>query len=152
MDSRARREVDNSAAPTANFLQARTTALSTTLIKRFENILATSLDETDINGNPVTPALTDTAMQQMQLEVDATALVKAAEEIMTLTRSMKEIWLFGALNTIKSDDEKAQMEEKERKLAEDARAVREGMDAFLKIYPHIRKKEEAMAVESNEHG
>jgi hypothetical protein len=46
------------------------------------------------------------------------------------------------LNTIKSDEERAQMEEKERRLAEDARVVREGMETFLKSYPHIRPKEE----------
>jgi Surfeit locus protein 5 subunit 22 of Mediator complex len=141
MDSRTRREGDSSISPSAKFLQARITALSAILIKRFENILAVALDETDQNGQPVPPVLTDTAMQQMQLDVDSTALVRAAEEIMVLTRSMKETWLFGGLKTIKSDEEKVWMAERERRLNEDTKIVREGMEEFLKGYPRARPKE-----------
>lgn len=140
MDSRTRREGDPSTSPSAKFLQARITALSTILIKRFENILAVALDKTDQNGQPVPPALTDIAMQQMQLDVDSTALVRAAEEIMVLTRAMKETWLFGGLSTIKSDEEKAELAEKERILDEDTKVVREGMKEFLKRCPHVRPK------------
>jgi Surfeit locus protein 5 subunit 22 of Mediator complex len=129
---------DPSTGHSAMFLQARITALSTTLIRLFENILAVSLDESDVNGQTIPPTLTDTAIQQMQLEVDSTALIGAAEDIMVLTRSLKGMWLFGGLNTIKSDEERAQMEEREKKLAEDTRAVREGMEEFLKRYAHVK--------------
>lgn len=143
MASQGRPQLDASTAPSARFLQARITALSTTLIKRFENILAVALDETDMNGQPVAPALTDTAMQQLQLEVDSTALVKAAEEIMMLTRNLKEIWLFGELNTIKSDEKRERMEREERELAEEERKVRWEMHEWLKGYSHVRAKEAA---------
>ena len=96
-----------------------------------------------MNDQPVAPALTDTAMQQLQLEVDSTALVKAAEEIMMLTRSLKEMWLFGELHTIKSDEERKRMEREERELAEEERKVRWEMDQWLKEYPHVRVKEAA---------
>ena len=152
MASKARVQADASTAPSAKFLQARITALSTTLIKRFENILAVALEETDMNDQPVAPALTDTAMQQLQLEVDCTALVKAAEEIMMLTRSLKEIWLFGGLNTIKSDEEREKMEKEEKELAEEERRVRWEMDEWLKRYPHARAKEEITVGVEEAHG
>ena len=150
MASQARNQPDATASSSARFVQARITALSTTLIKRFENMLAVALDETDINDQPVTPALTDTAMQQLQLEVDSTALVKAAEEIMMLTRTLKEIWLFGGLNTIKSDEEREEMEREERELVEEERVVARGLDEWLKKYPHVRGEEEVK--ESTEDG
>ncbi len=144
MTSQARAQQDASACPNARFMQARITALSTSLIKRFENILAIALDETDMNDRVVAPALTDTAMQQLQLGVDSAALVKAAEEIMMLTRSMKEIWLFGGLNTIKSDDGRQEREREEREMVEEEERVREGMEAWLKRYPHVGSKAAAV--------
>ena len=39
-------------------------------------------------------------MQQLQLQVDSAELVRAAEEVMVLTRGLKELWVFGGLDTV----------------------------------------------------
>ena len=144
----ARREQASDAIPTAKFLQARITALSTTMIKRLENIFAVALDPTKTNASTTNgaelssdaslpPSLTDTSVQQFQLEVDSTALVRAAEEIMMLTRTMKEIWLFGGLDTLTKDHEGEKDSESEalrKKMDEDVKVVEEGFKRFLEKY------------------
>ncbi|KAJ9605337.1 hypothetical protein H2200_009994 [Cladophialophora chaetospira] len=130
------------AVPTAKFLQARITALSTTLIKRLENIFAAALDDAPTQtaaGNPsAPPSLTETSVQQFQLDVESTAVIRAAEEIMMLTRTMKEIWLFGGLDTLAADhggkDMNGQNEAAQKKMAEDVRIVEEGFRKFLAKY------------------
>ena len=97
--------------PTARYLQARIDLLTSTLIKRMEAILSTSLDEDD---NPI-PSVTSTANAQLQVNVETQALIRAAEDIMLLTRSMKEVWLFGGLGTVK-EGEVAEREEKEKSI------------------------------------
>ena len=86
---------------------ARITYLSNTLIKRigniFEEALANDPASTESTTQDGVVAHTTTAMQQFQLDVESTALVRAAEEIMVLTRSMKDFWLFGSLDTLTSD-------------------------------------------------
>ena len=137
---------------------ARITALSTTMIKRLENIFAVALDEDraksaaaaaaatatgaetadatmPTSSDPsLPPSLIDTSTQQFQLDVESTALVRAAEEIMMLTRTMKEIWLFGGLDTLTKDNDKDKNPENEalrKKMDEDVRVVEEGFKRFL---------------------
>ncbi|KIW99144.1 uncharacterized protein Z519_00807 [Cladophialophora bantiana CBS 173.52] len=129
---------------TAALHPARITALSTTLIKRLENILAAALDDTagqtaaGTGNPPAPPSLIDTAVQQFQLEVESTAIVRAAEEIMMLTRTMKEIWLFGGLDTLAGDhdgrDRNGQDEAARRKMEEDVKVVEAGFKKFLEKY------------------
>ncbi|KAK5043557.1 hypothetical protein LTR84_011417 [Exophiala bonariae] len=125
------------AAPSAKFLQARITALSTTMIKRLENIFAVALGP-EGNADPsLPPTLTDTSVQQFQLEVESNAIIHAAEEIMMLTRTMKEIWLFGGLDTLTADhddNKKDEEEEKRKRLNEDVKAVEAGFKRFLERY------------------
>jgi hypothetical protein len=121
---------------------ARITALSTTLIKRLENIFAVALDDTTtqtLSGTaPPPPSLTETSAQQFQLNVESTAVIRAAEEIMMLTRSMKEIWLFGGLDTLDSDragkDVDGHDEDAQKKMEEDVRIVEQGFRKFLEKY------------------
>ncbi|MCJ1316735.1 hypothetical protein MMC15_002056 [Xylographa vitiligo] len=62
------------------------------LLRRFENIIALA---------PIsTPSLTPTAVETYQMEVETAALVRAAEDILALTRALKEAWLFGRLDTL----------------------------------------------------
>ena len=75
-----------------------------------EAILSISLDDDD---NPI-PSVTSTANAQLQVNVETQALIRAAEEIMLLTRSMKEVWLFGGLGTVK-DGEEAEKEDNDRR-------------------------------------
>jgi hypothetical protein len=86
---------------------ARITYLSNTLIKRIGNIFEEALTNDPASTESTTwdgvVTHTTTAMQQFQLDVESTALVRAAEEIMVLTRSMKDFWLFGSLDTLTSD-------------------------------------------------
>jgi hypothetical protein len=86
---------------------ARITYLSNTLIKRIGNIFEEALTNDPASTESTTQdgvvTHTTTAMQQFQLDVESTALVRAAEEIMVLTRSMKDFWLFGSLDTLTSD-------------------------------------------------
>jgi hypothetical protein len=116
---------------------ARITALSTTLIKRLENILAVALDSsaghTAGGDAPAPPSLTDTSVQQFQLDVESTAVVRAAEEIMMLTRTLKEIWLFGGLDTLAAHPT-AQEDATQKKTSDDLRVVEEGFQRFLKKY------------------
>jgi len=142
MASAVKREAASDAVPTAKFLQARITALSTTLIKRLENIFAVALDETGPQtaaGNAAAPpSLTETSVQQFQLNVESTAVVRAAEEIMVLTRTMKEIWLFGGLDTLAEDhdgkDINGQDDAAQKKMEENVRIVEEGFKRFLEKY------------------
>jgi hypothetical protein len=89
---------------TSSMQAARITYLSNTLIKRigniFEEALANDPASTETTSQNGAPSHTTTAMQQFQLDVESTALVRAAEEIMVLTRSMKDVWLFGGLDTL----------------------------------------------------
>ncbi|OAL38597.1 hypothetical protein AYO20_02247 [Fonsecaea nubica] len=148
MEQTPKREAASDAVPTAKFLQARITALSTTLIKRLENILAVALDDTAAQSAaasagtanaPAPPSLTDTAVQQFQLDVESTAIVRAAEEIIMLTRTMKEIWLFGGLDTLKDDHEGQDVNGQDKaairlKMEEDVKVVEEGFKKFLEKY------------------
>jgi len=146
MEPATKREATSDAVPTAKFLQARITALSTTLIKRLENILAVALNENSaqmpatstITGNPpAPPSLTNTSVQQFQLDVESTAVIRAAEEIMMLTRTMKEIWLFGGLDTLAKGHE-TEMSPRDqaakKKMEEDVKVVEEGFKRFLEKY------------------
>lgn len=97
--------------------------------------MAAALDETHSAvsaDGPLPPSLTDTAVQQYQLDVESSALVRAAEDMMILTRTMKEIWLFGELDTLKADGRED--EAKRQKMEEDLRRVEEGFSAFLEKY------------------
>ena len=77
-------------------------------------------------------------MQQFQLDVESTAVIRAAEEIMMLTRTMKEIWLFGGLDTLVQDHEgkegTGQDEGAREKMEEDVRVVEQGFKEFLQKY------------------
>ena len=103
---------------------ARVTYLSNTLIKRIGNIFEQAMTNDPASTELVTQnavsSHTTTAMQQFQLDVESTALIRAAEEIMILTRSMKDVWLFGGLDTLTSDHNGKHTEGAQ---SEDVRAV-----------------------------
>lgn len=68
-------------------------------------------------------------MQQFKLDVESRALIRAAEEIMVLTRSMKDIWLFGGLDTLKQNG----AEQADGARPEDVRAVAEYIQDYVKL-------------------
>ncbi|KAI5304399.1 hypothetical protein KEM55_000081, partial [Ascosphaera atra] len=50
-------------------------------------------------------------IETYQLDVESTALVRAAEDILTLTRTMKEAWLFGRPEATSDDQGDAERQE-----------------------------------------
>ncbi|PMD21051.1 hypothetical protein NA56DRAFT_645784 [Hyaloscypha hepaticicola] len=59
------------------------------------------------------------------MEVESSALVRAAEDLLQLTRELKEMWLFGPLRGIGEG-------EGEGKIDEDSKKVGEMVDTLLK--------------------
>ncbi|RAO71097.1 uncharacterized protein BHQ10_007109 [Talaromyces amestolkiae] len=69
-----------------------------------------------------------TAVGAYNLNVEATALVRAAEDLLSLTRFMKEAWLFEKLNTVGEDEHDTR---RNQKLEEDVAAVKEAVQKGL---------------------
>ncbi|OJJ85089.1 RNA polymerase II mediator complex head subunit MED22 [Aspergillus glaucus CBS 516.65] len=99
--------------PTAKALHNRINNNISQLLQRFENIMATATVENTSH--------TSTAVETYQLDVESTALVRAAEDILSLTRVMKETWLFGKLDTLGEDERDVKRREE---LEGDAEAMR----------------------------
>jgi hypothetical protein len=131
--------------PTATALQAHVKHLSIALLRKFQDLLATARDkapsdEKDDEGNDiddpgplpgsVAPVLSpeQVASKQLDIEVSTTALIRAAEDIMVLTRGMKELWVFGGLDTV-GENEGA--ERRRRDLVEEVGRVRGELGEWL---------------------
>jgi len=65
------------------------------------------------------------ATEAFRMEVESAALVRAAEDLLQLTRELKEMWLFGPLRGIGEG-------EGEGKMDEDSQKVREMVEALFK--------------------
>ncbi|KAL8854957.1 MAG: hypothetical protein Q9221_000153 [Calogaya cf. arnoldii] len=83
------------------------------LIRRFENII--EYKPGDRNA---------AAVDAYKMEVETAALIRAAEDILSLTRTMKEMWLFGKLETVG-------MSEAEERADVSARGVEEGLRRLM---------------------
>ncbi|OAX78473.1 hypothetical protein ACJ72_07222 [Emergomyces africanus] len=119
--------------PSSRALQARINTNIAQLLQRFENIMATATVDN--------PSFTSTAIETYQLDVESTALVldalnanrssfslaqiRAAEDILSLTRSMKEAWLFGKLDILGEDERDVQRREA---LERDAQIVKNAIE------------------------
>ncbi|KAJ5087885.1 surfeit locus protein 5 subunit 22 of mediator complex-domain-containing protein [Penicillium angulare] len=103
--------------PSSKVLHHRINTDISQLLQRFENIMATATVEN--------PSYTSSAVETYQLDVESTALIRAAEDILALTRTMKETWLFGNLNTLGEDERDVQRREK---LEKDAVAVQKAVE------------------------
>ena len=68
------------------------------------------------------------AYNSLRMEMETAALVKTCEDILTMSRQMKELWLFGKLNTLSDGKGDVGVEEK---LEEDGREVGRLMEALL---------------------
>ncbi|RHZ43181.1 RNA polymerase II mediator complex head subunit MED22 [Aspergillus thermomutatus] len=105
--------------PSSKALHNRINANISQLLQRFENIMATATVENTSH--------TATAVETYQLDVESTALVRAAEDILSLTRTMKEAWLFGKLDTLGEDEADVKRREQlESDAAAIQRAIAEG--------------------------
>ncbi|KAJ5737145.1 uncharacterized protein N7483_002270 [Penicillium malachiteum] len=103
--------------PTAKALHNRINTDISQLLQRFENIMATATVQN--------PSYTSTAVETYQLDVESTALIRAAEDILALTRTMKETWLFGKLDTLGEDERDV---ERREKLEGDVLAVQKAIE------------------------
>ena len=81
-------------------------------------------------GKDDPPTLVDTMNKKLTVDLATTAMVRTAEELMVLTRTMKELWLFGDLDTL-ATDQSAEEKEKTRKMQQDERAVVAGLQEWL---------------------
>ncbi|KAJ8611520.1 hypothetical protein MRB53_037927 [Persea americana] len=122
-------------------------SLTSNLVKRYLTIidlarLSTSApnhdDDDDMNGDDASEAaqtdrngadLGTAAVNAFRIEVETAGLIKAAEDILALTRQMKELWLFGSLE---DRDDGAAANKLEKKMDEDARAVGRMLAGLLK--------------------
>lgn len=127
----------------SHLFAARISTLTMTLIKRLENMLAVAVNtDTFESGTDagLPPSLTDTAVQQFQLDAEAQSLIRACEDIMMLTRHMKDLWLFGGLHTLTGDDPDDKTPgavQETQNMEEDARIVEQGFQRFLEKYETI---------------
>ncbi|WEW57818.1 hypothetical protein PRK78_003285 [Emydomyces testavorans] len=115
--------------PTSKSLQNRINADIAQLLQRFENIMAAATRQwqrANSNGEQVNNSShTASAIETYQLDVESTALVRAAEDILALTRTMKECWLIGKLNTIGEDERDVKRREE---LERDVEAVKKAIE------------------------
>jgi len=77
-------------------LQGRVNNNLDILLKRFESIieLASVYDK-----DRIVKDRTATAVEAYQIECHASSMIRAAEDLLALTRSLKEAWLFGQLGS-----------------------------------------------------
>ena len=78
--------------PTSTALHARSKDAVTSALVRFENLIALS----PTAGKDRNVAAVDT----YQMEVEKAALVRAVEDLLVVSRVLKEAWLFGRLDTL----------------------------------------------------
>ncbi|RMD43350.1 hypothetical protein DV735_g1737, partial [Chaetothyriales sp. CBS 134920] len=122
--------------PSSAFLLARLDTLRNSLLEHFKYIIEASqvgrkvkqvsrdpatdriYDETIEVDETKTPSLAQTKMDQVRMNVEVEGLIKKCEDLLALSRALKEGWIFGGLDTIKkSDDDEAQREIEEWVLA-----------------------------------
>ena len=133
--------------PSSAFLRSRLETLRTSLLEHFQYILESSqsgakvmqvsrdpandrvYDESVEVDETRKPSLAQTKMDHVRMDVEVEALVKNCEDLLGLSRVLKEGWVFGGLDTIKKRDEK-----EEEKEAEEWGEAREGMKEWLRSY------------------
>ncbi|KAJ5170823.1 uncharacterized protein N7500_003606, partial [Penicillium coprophilum] len=108
--------------PTAKELFDRLEYDVSQLLQRFENIVAIAAKKFDGSS------YVDAATEAFQIDVESTALIRAAEDLLALSRLMKELWLFGPLDTLGEDERDVQRREK---LEEDVKAIQEALEGGL---------------------
>ncbi|KAJ9618332.1 hypothetical protein H2203_009250 [Taxawa tesnikishii (nom. ined.)] len=74
--------------------EKRINKLGQLLIKRFENLVElAAITNSDRNA---------TALNAYQAQIETNAIIRGAEDILSLTRNMQELWLFGQLKTLEA--------------------------------------------------
>ncbi|GAB7339760.1 hypothetical protein MBLNU457_6319t1 [Dothideomycetes sp. NU457] len=76
-------------------LMSKIDSLRNQLIRRFETLLELSSNEQKDRQT--------TALHQYQMQIETAGLIRASEDILSMTRQMQELWLFGQLKTLETD-------------------------------------------------
>ena len=134
--------------PTAVQLQSRISHLSYQLLRRYNALLANASESEDDTGSPTAdgerstkdPSAIETVAKQIDIQVETQAIIKAAEDIMALTRSMKELWLFGGLNTVDSEEQKIQKREQKESRDKEVLEIRQGVDQWLEGWVNTHRE------------
>ncbi|TVY39398.1 hypothetical protein LOCC1_G004564 [Lachnellula occidentalis] len=93
------------------------------MLTRFRNLVQLAAMQKDDKGDSATQEVA--ATQAFALEVESAALVRGAEDLLQLSRELKELWLFGPLRGIGEG-------EGEGKIDEDAARVGELLEGKLR--------------------
>jgi len=115
---------------TREALLEREQALIDALLVRFKNIIElTALPEHDVSKEVA-------AAQSFQIEVETAALIRAAEDLLKLTRELKEMWLFGPIRGLGEGQD-------ETKIDEDAKKAGEMVQALLSMQEKKQAEKQA---------
>jgi len=96
--------MDAAQRTTADALHERHRFLVSELLTRFQNIIKLApMPEREVTKEAV-------ATQAFQMKVETGALIKAAEDLLKLSRELKELWLFGPLRELGEGEMNVQMD------------------------------------------
>lgn len=136
--------------PSAEYLRSRASALTRIMLTAFEDILSVGHDGEDEDVENFDRSHVNTAARQTAVDVATNKIIRAAEEYMFLTRTMKELWLFGGPDTLQSDQTDEQ-KEKTKQIQEDEREVVQGMQKWLgTLGERLNKTSEAKEQEAKQ--
>ncbi|KAH8805616.1 mediator complex, subunit Med22 [Xylogone sp. PMI_703] len=99
--------------PTTTSLVDREERAIAELLTRFKNLISLVAEPAQDGAT-----LEVAASQSFQMEVETNALVQASEDLLRLTRELKEMWLFGPLREIGEGEGEGSMEEDSKKVGE----------------------------------
>ncbi|RMZ74799.1 hypothetical protein DV737_g5722, partial [Chaetothyriales sp. CBS 132003] len=133
--------------PSSAFLLARLNTLRNSLLEHFQYIIESSqvggkvkqvsrdpatdrvYDETVEVDEAKIPSLAQTKMDQVRMDVEVEGLIKKCEDLLALSRVLKEGWIFGGLDTIKKSDG-----EEEQREIEEWEQANESMQKWMSSY------------------
>ncbi|KAM3073626.1 hypothetical protein ACMFMG_004489 [Clarireedia jacksonii] len=98
---------------TTNALIDREERAIAALLTRFKNLVSlAALPAEDAFAKEIAAA------EGLRMEVESNALTSAAEDLLKLTRELKELWIFGPLRDIGEGEGEGAMEEDSKKVEE----------------------------------
>ncbi|OBT58930.1 hypothetical protein VE04_00857 [Pseudogymnoascus sp. 24MN13] len=109
--------VDARTGPSTNELMEREQGIVDAMLLRFKNIIELATT----NKGDVTAEVA--AAQAFQTNVETQALIRAAQDLLSLTREMKELWLFGPLRGLGEGEEGGSIDDNSKRVVEMVEAM-----------------------------
>ncbi|OBT87017.1 hypothetical protein VE02_03721 [Pseudogymnoascus sp. 03VT05] len=103
--------------PSTNELMEREQGIVDAMLLRFKNIIELATT----NKGDVTSEVA--AAQAFQTNVETQALIRAAQDLLSLTREMKELWLFGPLRGLGEGEEGGSIDDNSKRVVEMVEAM-----------------------------